>query len=32
MGVDKWCNAVQAQSNLATYPAEAVKILHRDIF
>ena len=32
MSVDKWYNAVQAQINLAKYPAETAKILHRDIF
>ena len=30
--VDKWYNAVQAQVNLAKYPLETAKILHRDIF
>ena len=30
--VDKWYNAVQAQVNLAKYPPETMKILHRDIF
>ena len=30
--VDEWYNAVQAQVNLAKYPLEMVKILHRDIF
>ena len=30
--VDEWYNAVQAQVNLAKYPPETVKILHRDIF
>ena len=30
--VDKWYNAVQAQINLARYPPETAKILHRDIF
>ena len=30
--VDKWYNAVQAQVNLAKYPPETAKILHRDIF
>ena len=29
---DEWYNAVQAQVNLAKYPPEAAKILHRDIF
>ena len=32
MSVDEWYNAVQAQINLAKYPAERAKILHRDIF
>ena len=32
MSVDEWYNAVQAQINLAEYPAETAKILHRDIF
>ena len=32
MSVDEWYIAVQAQSNLAKYPAETAKILHRDIF
>ena len=31
-GVDEWYNAVQAQINLAKYPPETAKILHRDIF
>ena len=30
--VDKWYNVVQAQVNLAKYPPEMAKILHRDIF
>ena len=30
--VDEWYNAVQAQVNLAKYPPEKAKILHRDIF
>ena len=30
--VDEWYNAVQAQVNLARYPPETAKILHRDIF
>ena len=30
--IDKWYNAVQAQVNLAKYPPETAKILHRDIF
>ena len=30
--VDEWYNAVQAQVNLAKYPLETAKILHRDIF
>ena len=29
--VDEWYNAVQAQVNLAKYPPETAKILHRDI-
>ena len=32
MSVDEWYNAVQAQINLAKYPVETAKILHRDIF
>ena len=32
MSVDEWYNAVQAQINLARYPAETAEILHRDIF
>ena len=28
----EWYNAVQAQVNLAKYPLEMAKILHRDIF
>ena len=32
MSVDEWYNAVQAQSNLAKYPAETAKMLHKDIF
>ena len=32
MSIDEWYNAVQAQINLAKYPAETTKILHRDIF
>ena len=32
MSVDEWYNAVQAQTNLAKYPAETAKILHRNIF
>ena len=32
MSVDEWCNAIQAQINLAKYPPETAKILHRDIF
>ena len=32
MSVDEWYNAVQTQINLAKYPAETAKILHRDIF
>ena len=30
--VDEWYNAVQVQINLAKYPQETEKILHRDIF
>ena len=30
--VDEWYNAVQSQVNLAKYPPETAKILHRDIF
>ena len=30
--VNVWYNAVQAQVNLAKYPPETAKILHRDIF
>ena len=30
--VDGWYNAVQAQVNLAKYPTETAKILHRDSF
>ena len=30
--VDEWYNMVQAQINLAKYPPETAKILHRDIF
>ena len=30
--VDEWYKAVQAQVNLAKYPLETAKILHRDIF
>ena len=30
--VDKWYNAVQARVNLAKYPPETAKILHRNIF
>ena len=30
--VDEWYNAVHAQVNLAKYPLETAKILHRDIF
>ena len=30
--IDEWYNAVQAQINLAKYPLETAKILHRDIF
>ena len=30
--VDEWYNVIQAQINLAKYPPETAKILHRDIF
>ena len=30
--MDEWYNAVEAQANLAKYPPETAKILHRDIF
>ena len=30
--VDEWHNAIQAQVNLARYPPETAKILHRDIW
>ena len=30
--IDEWYNAIQAQVNLARYPPETAKILHRDIF
>ena len=30
--VDEWYNAVQAQVNIAKYPLETAKVLHRDIF
>ena len=30
--MDEWCNAVQAQVNLAKYPQETAKLLHWDIF
>ena len=30
--VDEWYNAIQEQVNLAKYPLETAKILHRDIF
>ena len=30
--VDEWYNVIQAQVNLAKYPPETAKILHRDIF
>ena len=30
--VDEWYNTVQTQVNLAKYPPETAKILHRDIF
>ena len=29
--IDEWYNAIQAQVNLARYPPETAKILHRDI-
>ena len=32
MSVDEWYNAIQTQIELAKYPAETAKILHRDIF
>ena len=32
MSVDEWYNAVQVQINLAKYPSETAKILHRNIF
>ena len=32
MSVDEWYNTIQTQINLAKYPAETAKILHRDIF
>ena len=32
MSVDKWYNAIQAQINLAKYPAETAEILYTDIF
>ena len=32
MSVDESYNAVQAQVNLAKYPTETAKILHRNIF
>ena len=32
MSVDEWYNAVQAQINLAKYPQETARILHRDKF
>ena len=32
MSVGKWYNAVQAQINLAKYPPETAKIVHRGIF
>ena len=32
ISVDEGCNAFQEQINLARYPAETTKILHRDIF
>ena len=30
--MDEWYNAIQTQVNLAKYPLEMAKILHRDIF
>ena len=30
--INEWYNVVQAQVNLAKYPPETTKILHRDIF
>ena len=30
--IDKWYNTIQAQVNLAKYPLETAKVLHRDIF
>ena len=30
--MDEWYNAIQAQVNLAKYPPETAKILHRGIF
>ena len=30
--IDEWYNTIQAQVNLAKYPPETAKILHRDIF
>ena len=30
--MDEWYNAMQAKVNLAKYPLETAKILHRDIF
>ena len=30
--VDEWYNTVQVQVNLAKYPSETAKILHRNIF
>ena len=30
--IDEWYNAIQVQVNLAKYPPEIAKILHRDIF
>ena len=32
MSVDEWYNAVLAQINLAKYPAETAKMLHKSIF
>ena len=30
--IDKWYNAILVQVNLAKYPPETAKMLHRDIF
>ena len=32
ISVDEWYNAVQTQINLAKYPQETARILHRNIF